>query len=70
MFLSYNVTNFVGKSIATSPIGEVGGVSPPTLSTHEAKPRWLKLIAPIVLCLLLQQIWNLMTPFQFTLGQT
>jgi hypothetical protein len=36
MFLSYNVTNFDGKSITTSPIGEVGGVSPPTLSTHEA----------------------------------
>jgi hypothetical protein len=70
MFLVYNLTNFDGKSITTSPVGEAGGVSLPTLSTHEAKPRWLKLIAPIVLCLLLQQLWNLMTPSQSTLSET
>jgi hypothetical protein len=38
MFLIYNVINFDGKSIATSRVGEAGGVNPPTLFAHEAKP--------------------------------
>jgi hypothetical protein len=45
--------NFDGESTATSPIGEVGGISLLAFSTHEVKPIWLKLIAPSVLCLLL-----------------
>ncbi len=68
MFLAYNATNFDGKFVSTSPIGEVGGVSPLALSTHEAKPRWLKLITPTMFCFLLQQMWNMLTPFQSTLG--
>ncbi len=47
------MTKFDGKFIATSPVGEVRGVSSLTLSTHEIKPRWLKLITPTMLCLLL-----------------
>jgi len=47
--------NFDGKSTSTSSIGEAGGVSLLELSTHEAKPKWLKLIAPIVFYLILIQ---------------
>jgi hypothetical protein len=55
MFLACNVTdlNFDGKSTSTSSVGEAGGVNLPTLSTHEAKPKWLKLITTTMFYLLL-----------------
>jgi hypothetical protein len=56
MFLTCNVIdlNFDGESIATSPIGEVGGISLLTFFAHEAKPIWLELITLTLLCFLLK----------------
>jgi len=62
MSLTCNVTdlNFDGES-TTSPIGEARGISLLAFSAHEVKPIWPELITPIVLCLLLITLWNLMT---------